>query len=113
MLPNKYGYWYLIGIVPASILGFLPLIGDFIGFFISAIVITAIIYNKTRKKFKSQEIFEIAVTCSFTMFVLGIMFFVIFMQQLTESLFYLLSGALITRFIAISGGIWVFNELIR
>jgi mannose/fructose/N-acetylgalactosamine-specific phosphotransferase system component IIC len=113
MLPNKYGFWYIIGLLLASVLRFLPIIGDFIGFFITSLAITAIFHNKKNKKFRGWEILEIGATCSLTIFIFAVLFFILFTQQFPVSLYHILLTTIVTRFIAVSGGIWVYNKIMK
>jgi hypothetical protein len=108
MFPNKNGYWYVLGFLLAILLSFIPIYGDLIAFFIASIAITAIFHNKRNKNFKGWEIIEIGATCSLTVFLLSIIFLLLFIQQFP---ILILLVALITRFIAVSGGIWVYNKM--
>jgi mannose/fructose/N-acetylgalactosamine-specific phosphotransferase system component IIC len=113
MIPNKDGYWYIAGLILANALNFLYVVGDFIGFFITSIAITAIFHNKKNRDFRGWEIIEIGATCSLTLFILTILFFILIAQQFPPSLFYALLATLVTRMIAVSIGIWVYNKLMK
>lgn len=112
MIPNKYGYWFIFGLILANIFKSLGLIGGFIGFFITSAAITAIFHNKKNKDFKGWEIAEIGATCSLVILIMELLLFILLNQFPAFAMNFILIQ-LITTFIAVCGGIWTYNKLMK
>jgi hypothetical protein len=89
------------------LLNILNLVGDFVGFFVTSVLLT-LFFKSKGKKFHKWKIIDVAATASLIIFAFSLLLGVV-ISGLTIQYFYIASIALVSRFIAITLGIVVAN----
>lgn len=111
MFPQKWGFLYLAGLLPAMLLSFIPIpfVADFIGFLLMSLIVSGMISKYGHREFHGLEIVEVAATCSLTLAAVMLAFIIVSSTNIYSLVVLVL--VTLSRFVAVGAGMLIFNKI--